>query len=103
MTNETERPMPDAFEHHGMYLPHHMIGGIQRYIRNGVPPGSFLSAVINNDLQTACGCADDQNERIIPAYVAYLYNHAPIGSWGFSGAVEDWTKRLRKEREDERI
>ena len=31
-------------------IPEHMRGGIERYVNHGIPPGSFLTAIICNDL-----------------------------------------------------
>ena len=42
-------------------IPEYMIGSLRRYIENGIEPGSFLSAVLCNDLRGACECADDTN------------------------------------------
>ena len=38
---------------HWALIPQHMRGGIERYVMNGVPPGSFLTAVLSNDLKEA--------------------------------------------------
>lgn len=37
----------------GWNVPAHTRGGIVRYIDEGIPPGSFLTAIICNDL-VAC-------------------------------------------------
>lgn len=42
-------------------LPVHIRGGAKRYIEHGVRPGSFLTAVIRNDLIHAMRYADDIN------------------------------------------
>jgi len=91
------RPMPDTYTFQYMHLTQNDTGAIKRYIQQGVRPGSFLTAVINNDLHSACECADNINIRIIPAYVAYLYNYAPSGSWGYPGAVDDWLAKTHLE------
>ena len=46
-----------------MAIPEHMWGAIVRYYENGIPPGGFLEAVINNDLREACARADEINRR----------------------------------------
>jgi hypothetical protein len=71
-------------------IPDRMMGGIRRWIEHRVPPGDFLMAVLRNDLQEACGRADDENLRNIPAYVAYLYNEAPRECWGSPEKVAIW-------------
>ena len=90
-----ERPMPDTYCFDGMCIPSSGIESIKTYVNFGVPTGSFLDAVLNNDLRAACERADNINIQVIPAYVAYLYNHAPVGSWGYAGATDSWTKRLK--------
>lgn len=74
-------------------IPLHMRGAVFRYIMNGIPPGSFLSAVVNNDLREAVARADDENRHALPRYVQFFYNSAPSGSWGHPDALRDWTQR----------
>ena len=74
----------------GFSIPERMMGGIQRYIEQGIPPGSFLTAVICNDLKEAVGRADGENLRQLPAYVSYFYNDAPSACWGSPEKYEAW-------------
>lgn len=78
-------------------IPEYMHGGIVRFYENGIHPGSFLAAVINNDLRDACMCADDTNRELLFDYVRWFYNHAPIGSWGFPEAVDQWLEAFHSE------
>lgn len=71
-------------------IPAYMHGGIIRFYEEGIPPGDFLQAVINNDLREACARADDTNVRLLFNYVKWFYNHAPSGTWGYPGAVEEY-------------
>lgn len=71
-------------------IPHHMIGGLYRYIEHRIPPGDFLMVVLSNDLKEACGRADDTNIKIIPNYVRFLYNDAPSQCWGSPEKVRAW-------------
>ena len=71
-------------------VPHYMHGGIIRFYENRIPPGGFLSAVIDNDLREACVRADDTNRHCLFDYMMWFYNHAPSGTWGYQGAVNDW-------------
>jgi len=72
------------------YIRENMMDSLQRYINEKVPVGDFLTAVLENNLSEACGRADDENLRNIPAYVAYLYNEAPSPCWGSPGKVKEW-------------
>lgn len=71
-------------------IPYYMQDALIRYYENGISPGSFLCAVLNNDLKEAFGRADDINQYCIRNYVLWLYNHAPTGSWGHADATENW-------------
>jgi len=75
-------------------IPGYMHGGIVRYYENGIPPGDFLSAVINNDLKEACGRADGTNIDALKAYVMWFYNCAPMGTWGYANATEDYIRQF---------
>ena len=77
-------------------IPERMHGGIRRYYENGINPGDFLTAVINNDLREACGRADNENAIILHKYVMWFYNQAPMGSWGFEGAVKKWVTEFKE-------
>lgn len=71
-------------------LPEHMRDGMRLYIERGVPPGSFLTAVLSNDLMGALGKADDTNLHALPAYGRFLYNEAPSPCFGSPEHVRDW-------------
>lgn len=67
-----------------------MAGAMHRYFEQGFDPGSFLRAVLSNDLREACGCADQANQRLIFEWVQWLYNEAPRNSWGSPEKVQTW-------------
>ena len=71
-------------------LPEGMHGGIERWIEPGIRPGSFLSAVLRNDLRTACEKADDTNRYLLFEYVSFFYNHAPSSCWGSPEKFAAW-------------
>lgn len=62
----------------------------KRWIEHGIMPGSFLCAVLENNLVEACGCADHINMHLLPAYANWLYNEAPGGCWGSKEKMEEW-------------
>jgi hypothetical protein len=82
--------MMSEYTFRGMTIPAHMIASLQRYIEKRIQPGGFLTAVLSNDLLGACERADDDNLRILPAYMGYLYNEAPGGCWGSPDTVKEW-------------
>lgn len=71
-------------------IPPYMTEGIHRYIYEGIKPGGFLSAVIENNLIQAVSHADDENIKLIPQYVSYFYNEAPSACWGNRYNVDTW-------------
>jgi len=84
-----------GYEFHEFYIPARMMDGIEMYLKYGIEPGSFLTAIIQNNLSLAVQCADSENLRNIPAYVAYFYNEVPLGCWGSPTKMEDWIKSRR--------
>ena len=74
-------------------IPEYMRDGMTRYIKRGIPPGSFLTAVLSNDLMGALRKADDTNINAMPAYGRFLYNYAPAGCYGSPDAVDRWVKK----------
>lgn len=68
------------------------LDGLKRYVEHRAPPGCFLRAVLENDLKGAVARADDENQRVIPIYVFWLYNEAPAACWGSPAAVEEWLR-----------
>jgi hypothetical protein len=61
-----------------------------RYIEHGIPTGSFLEAVLCNDLREACCRADMQNRFVLYDIIMYLHNYAPGVCWGDRKAVAAW-------------
>lgn len=55
-----------------------IIDSLQRYVKNGIPTGSFLEAVIEGDLMEAFARADEQNIQDMFEIVNYVYNHVPV-------------------------
>ena len=54
------------------------------------PPGSFIHAVLMNNLSEAFKRADESNTRMMWSYVAFLYNHVP------ATLLEEYRKFLGK-------
>ena len=72
------------------YIPDRMMGGIERYVNDRVPPGHFLESVICNNLKLACMYADEENLANLPAYVGYFYNEVPGSCWGSREIMREW-------------
>lgn len=71
-------------------LPEHMRAGAEDYVERGYKPGSFLRAVLANDLVEAFGHADSTNLVAMHAWAQWLWNDAPSMSWGSTERVEQW-------------
>lgn len=73
-------------------LPEHMRDGFRRYIEDGIPGGSFMTAVLSNDLMGAFQRADDINRDHMFDTCAFLHNEAPRGCFGSPEHVKDWIR-----------
>jgi len=71
-------------------LPESAQGTMQRYIEHGIPPGSFMEAVLSNDLKQTCERADFFNRYLLFEYVQWLYNYAPQNCFGSCENYRDW-------------
>ena len=78
------------FNFFGEQLPAHCIGGLENYFYHRIHPGDFLYAVLCNNLMEAASRADYINQHSLYIYAAFLYNEAPIGSYGSKENVEKW-------------
>lgn len=65
---------------------------LQRYIQDRTPVGSFLTAVLCNDLRGAVFLADEDNQPTIPNIVRWLHWEAPGRCWGSLEKVAAWIK-----------
>jgi hypothetical protein len=72
-------------------VPDHLIGGLVRYIINGIEPGGFLEAVLCNDLKEAFARGDEDSLNGLRRVVMFLYNDTPCGCWGSREKYANWT------------
>ncbi len=71
-------------------IPEYMWDGLLLYINKGIEPGSFLRAVICNDLKGSLAAADYINRTHLFDYVSFLYNEAPMGCFGSPDNYAMW-------------
>lgn len=71
-------------------IPEHMRFGMEKWVLHGHRPGSFLWAVITNDLRAAVSYADDESLALLPIYTAWFYWEAPLGSAGDTARAATW-------------
>jgi hypothetical protein len=84
-------------------IPEHCREGLLNYLRHGIPPGSFLTAVLSNDLTRAWLHGDDANRAGLADYVSLLYTYAPSTAWGSPYAVREWIQRGAKALADREL
>lgn len=69
---------------------------IDHFIKDGIPTGGFLYAVMTNDLKESIKRADDLAIDNIPHIVSYLYNDCPSICWGSVEKIYNWELSKRK-------
>ncbi|MBW2636002.1 MAG: hypothetical protein JRC86_00500 [Deltaproteobacteria bacterium] len=67
-----------------------VIASLRRYIVDGVCPGGFITAVLENKLNQAFSRADNENAKTIGALTKFCYNRIPAVAWGSKDAPEAW-------------
>ena len=75
-----------------MNSTHHqnLIDSLNRYAEDRIETGSFLRAVLENDLASSIGRADHESLGLLPDLVSYVYNNLPSDCWGSAAKVEIW-------------
>jgi len=74
-------------------VPQHMRDGLRLYFDHGIEPGSFMTAVLCNDLRESFGRADHINRERLFDIVSFLYCDAPSSCWGSPEKVREWVGR----------
>lgn len=85
-----ENPFLFVYGYQTYEIPEGMRDGLDLYVKQRIRQGSFLTAIIENNLRDAVAFADDVNMQNIPAYVNYFYNHAPSLCWGSQAKMKKW-------------
>ena len=75
-------------------LPSGLVPGMQLYIEEGVQPGSFLTAVLCNNLRESFAKADDFNQKLMFEIVKWMWNEIPATCWGSPKAVLKWMQKF---------
>lgn len=77
-------------------IPKHMGDGVKLYLEYGIHPGSFLTAVLENNLVESVARADNINRSQIAEWARFLYAEMPRESWGSKEKVDAYIKKRRK-------
>lgn len=86
------RPDVDATLEAGMQvagIPAHMHEGLTMYLRYGIRPGRFLTAMLAGEFMEACAQADVENQQALFGYARFFNNLPPI-CYGSRERVEKW-------------
>ena len=73
-------------------VPPLVLDSLDRYVQHHIETGSFLRAVLENNLKESLGRADLQNRYALFDIVSYIYNEIPMQCWGSEEKVEAWLK-----------
>ncbi len=73
-------------------LPESNAESLAIYLHHGVIPGSFMRALIENNLVHAAMCADHRNKHYLFEWASFLYNHMPSDAWGSAEKVLAYAK-----------
>lgn len=77
----------------GYGVPKHTQEALERYINHRICPGSFLGAVLSNDLKQAVSRADEENKLALVEIVYWLHNRAPSYCWGSVELFKNYLNR----------
>lgn len=79
-------------------IPDNMRPALLAWVNDGIRPGSFLTAVLENNLMEAVGRADSKNALHLKDYAAFIYNAVPSGCHGSAQKVDAWELRFELSR-----
>lgn len=74
----------------GFDVPDHTKKSFEDYIIHGIPPGSFMYAVLLNDFVFAASRADSINAKSLPYIARWLINVPPRECWGSKESINNW-------------
>lgn len=78
----------DRLDSGGYDIPAKTVTALERYVFESRSPGSFLTAVLSNDLQMAVIYADDDNLALLKPICQFVFYRLPSVCWGSETAVE---------------
>jgi hypothetical protein len=76
-------------------VPEHLIEGLALYVAHGFRPGSFLEAVLANDLMDAVKRGDDDSRAGLVALCIFIDNDLPALCHGSRERVAAWMEARR--------
>lgn len=77
-------------------LPEHIRDGMRRYLENGIEPGGFLTACLENNFMEAVCLADDINRTKLVEIALFLWGEVSPMVWGSPEKVENYLAQKRR-------
>lgn len=71
-------------------VPVHLREGLTGYVLRRIPAGSFLEAVMSNDLMRAFALADEDSREGLFELCKFIHNTTPAGCHGSPERVAKW-------------
>jgi hypothetical protein len=80
-------------------VPDHTYRAFVDYVDRQYEPGSFMMAVLTNDLYGAVCRADTVNKQHLPEIIKFVLNELPPGSYGSVANVRLWLRGCPEQEE----
>ena len=74
------------------HLPETSQGALMRYLEHGVRPGSFIEAILTNNLYKALAYADSVNKDLLQEHAYAVVRHFPNESCGSRESFVNWMR-----------
>jgi len=90
---EKGNPMDITIEEARMQFPaigENLLGGLYRYSEDKIPTGSFMRAVLTNDLFGALGKYSGNSFDELNQLFTLMYNYMPSNQYGSKDKVNGW-------------
>lgn len=82
---------PEAMREDSTWVPMHLREGFTLYVEMGVPTGSGMRSILENQpLADVIGRLDSTAEAHVGHIVRFIYNHTPASCWGSPEKVSAW-------------
>ncbi len=82
--------------------PDNLKHAIHGYVVDGIPTGSFLRSVLENDLVNSAMRADEDNVRLLGDIAGFVFESVPVTMRGSAGKVNAHLLKMAKRRDRER-
>jgi hypothetical protein len=77
-------------------IPEKIMRALVRHTVLGEATGSFVFAVLRNDLKDTFRMGSEEALEALPQILAWLYWHAPSESYGSAQAVAEWRLKMKE-------